>query len=44
MLVLRKRKVNMVKDRINNMGFNVFDESIKTVRIQDIEYVGGEGV
>ena len=30
-LVLRERKVNMVKDKINNTGFNVFDESTKTM-------------
>ena len=34
----------MVKDRVNNMGFNVFDESTKTMRMQGIEYVGGEDV
>ena len=43
MLVLRKRKVDMAKDRVNNMGFNVFNESTKTMRVQDVEYMSGEG-
>ena len=44
MLVLRERKINMVKDRVNNMGFNVLDESIKTMRVQDIEHMSGESI
>ena len=32
-LVLRERKVNMMKDRINVMGFNVLDEGTKTMRV-----------
>ena len=43
-LVLRKRRVNMVKDRVNVMGFNVLDEGTKTMRVQDIEYMSGESM
>ena len=43
-LVLRKRKVNMVKDKVNDMEFNVLNESTKTMRMQDVEYVSGESV
>ena len=43
-LILRKRKVNTVKDRINEMGFNILNEGAKTMRVQDIEYVSGESV
>ena len=32
-LVLRERKVNMMKDRVNVMGFNVLDEDTKTMRV-----------
>ena len=44
MLVLRERKVNMVKDRVNDMGFNVLNEGTKTMRVQDVEYVSGESI
>ena len=43
-LVLRERKVNMVKDRINVTGFNVLDEGIKAMRVQDVEYVSEESI
>ena len=33
MLVLGKRKINMMKNRVDDMGFNVFNESSKTVRV-----------
>ena len=44
MLVLRERKVNTVKDRVNDMGFNVLDEGNKTMRVQDIEYMSEESI
>ena len=33
MLVLRERKVNAVKYRINVMRFNILDERTKTMRV-----------
>ena len=44
MLVLRERKVNTTKDRVNIMGFNVFDEGIKTMRVSNIEYMSMESI
>ena len=43
-LVLRERKVNMAKDRVNDMGFNVLDEGTKTIRVQDIEYMSEKSI
>ena len=43
-LVLRERKVNTVKDRVNDTGFNVLNEGTKTMRVQDVEYMSGESV
>ena len=43
-LVLRERKVNTAKDRVNVTGFNVLDEGTKTMRVQDVEYVSGESI
>ena len=34
----------MVKDKVNDMEFNVLNESTKTMRMQDVEYVSGESV
>ena len=44
MLVLRERKVNMAKDRVNVMGFDVLNEGTKTMRVQDVEYVSGKSI
>ena len=43
-LVLRERKVYTAKYRVNVIGFNVLDESTKTMRVQDIEYVSEESI
>ena len=32
-LVLRERKVNTTKDRVNVMGFNVLNKGTKTMRV-----------
>ena len=44
MLVLRERQVNMVKDRVNDMGFKVLNEGTKTMRVQGVEYISGESI
>ena len=43
-LVLRKRKVNSTKDRINDMGFEFFDERSKSVGVKYIEDMSRKGI
>ena len=43
-LVLREKKINMAKDRVNNTGFNVLDKGTKTIRVQDIEYMNEKSI
>ena len=44
MLVLRKRKVNMVKDRINDLWFKIFYEGTESVGMKNRKDVSVKGI
>ena len=44
MLVLWQRKVNMTKNGVNNVGFQVFDESTKSMGMENREDMGRKSI